>query len=96
MKLIPTPPKVRPDLSVNQGVDAALVMLLFVGVGFLLDRWLGTSPWLLIGCVVLAGVGLFASYKARYDAAMDRHEAERLARNERLRERATDGERAGR
>lgn len=32
----------------------------FCGLGYLLDRWLGTQPWLLIaGIVVGSAVGLF-------------------------------------
>ena len=32
----------------------------FLGLGWLLDRWLGTSPWLLVGGVVLgSGLGLY-------------------------------------
>ena len=29
-------------------MDAALTMLLFFGIGFALDRWLGTTPWFMI------------------------------------------------
>lgn len=32
----------------------------FCGLGYLLDRWLGTEPWLLVvGIVVGSGLGLF-------------------------------------
>ena len=32
----------------------------FCGLGYLLDRWLGTQPWLLIaGIVIGSAVGLF-------------------------------------
>jgi len=32
----------------------------FCGVGWLLDRWLGTDPWLLIGGIVLgSAAGLY-------------------------------------
>lgn len=32
----------------------------FTGLGYLLDRWLGTQPWCLIGGIVLgSAVGLF-------------------------------------
>ncbi len=32
----------------------------FLGLGWLLDRWLGTSPWLLVCGVVLgSGLGLY-------------------------------------
>jgi Uncharacterized protein conserved in bacteria len=33
---------------------------IFLGVGWLLDRWLGTSPWLLVlGVVLGSGLGLY-------------------------------------
>ena len=60
-------------------MDATLRVRLFFGVGFVLDRWLGTRRWFMIGMILLAAVGLFITFKYRYDAAMDRLEAERLA-----------------
>lgn len=35
-------------------------VLSFLGVGWLLDRWLGTSPWfLVVGIVLGSGFGLY-------------------------------------
>jgi ATP synthase protein I len=35
------------------------------GIGWLLDRWLGTKPWLLVSLFILgAGAGLLNSYRA--------------------------------
>jgi F0F1-type ATP synthase assembly protein I len=81
MKLIPQNLR-APNMndSVGRGMDMALTMALFIGIGFGLDRWLGTTPWFMIGLTVLAGVGLFARFKYQYDAAMDEHEAERRER----------------
>jgi ATP synthase protein I len=32
----------------------------FLGIGYLIDRWLGTNPWFLVGGVVLgSGLGLY-------------------------------------
>jgi F0F1-type ATP synthase assembly protein I len=31
-------------------------VLVFLGVGWLLDSWLGTSPWMLVGGLVLGAV----------------------------------------
>lgn len=67
----------RADSSLGQGVDAALVVAVFLGVGFGLDRWMGTTPWLTIGCFLLAAVGLFYAWKARYSARMDELQAQR-------------------
>jgi F0F1-type ATP synthase assembly protein I len=79
-----SPPRVATSGSVTQGIDNALAVAVLFGVGFFLDRWLGTSPWLMIVFVVLGGVGVFAKMKYRYDEQMAQHEAER-------RERATAG-----
>ncbi len=83
MKFIPSPDR-RQRLALGDsalhGVDVALTVAVFLGFGFLLDRWLGTAPWFMIGFTVLAGVGFFARYKYRYDAEMERLIAERHAR----------------
>jgi hypothetical protein len=82
MKLFPTNLRVnRTDDSFGRGMDAALTVLLFFGIGFVLDRWLGTAPWFMIGMTVLAAVGFFASLKYRYEARMEQLEAERAARS---------------
>lgn len=41
------------------GLQLALTVVLFAGLGYLMDRWLGTSPWLLIGGMVLGLVATF-------------------------------------
>jgi F0F1-type ATP synthase assembly protein I len=54
------------DANRNSGVAYAAALTLFVsvasltGVGWLLDRWLKTSPWLLVaGIVVGAAAGFY-------------------------------------
>jgi Flp pilus assembly protein TadB len=79
MKLIPTKvrtPRTTNDDALGQGMDVALTIALFFGIGFALDRWLGTTPWLMIVFTLLAAVGFFAKFKYRYDARMAEHEAE--------------------
>ena len=81
MKLIPTNPRARrSDDTFGRGMDIALTVALFFGVGFALDRWLGTTPWFMIGLSVLASVGFFASFKYQYTARMEQLEAERAQR----------------
>jgi F0F1-type ATP synthase assembly protein I len=81
MKFLPPPPKApKTDSMVGRGMDMALTVAVFVAVGIVLDRWLGTLPWFTIGMTVLAAIGFFAKYKYQYDAAMDQHEAERRER----------------
>lgn len=81
MKLSPSPPRASATTNdtLGHGMDAALTLLLFFGIGFGLDRWLGTTPWFMIGLSVFAGIGFFAKFKYQYDAQMDRLEAERHA-----------------
>lgn len=71
---------VSADDNVGRGMEMALMMLLFLGIGLLVDRWLGIFPVFTIGLVLIGAIGIFAKMKYAYDAAMERHEAERLAR----------------
>lgn len=41
------------------GMQLGLSVAFFVGLGYLLDRWLGTMPWFLIG---MALVGMVAAF----------------------------------
>jgi ATP synthase protein I len=42
------------------GITLFASVAAFCGLGYLLDRWLGTQPWLLIaGIVIGSAVGLF-------------------------------------
>lgn len=67
------------DDALARGLDFAFVTLGFFGVGFVLDRWLGTTPLFMILLVVIALVGLFARIWYQYEASMRRLEAERAA-----------------
>jgi len=82
MKLLPPTPRVTGagNTTSTQGMEAALTLLLFFMIGFALDRWLDTTPWLMIAMSMLGGIGLFVRFKYRYEADMERHEAERRAR----------------
>ena len=47
------------------GVELVSALLVGVGIGWLLDRWLGTQPWLLILFFLLgAGAGVLNVYRA--------------------------------
>lgn len=65
------------DNALSRGLDFAFVTLLFLGLGFLVDRWLGTTPVFMIILVVVALVGLFARIWFGYEASMQQLEAER-------------------
>lgn len=81
MRFLPTATSarrvLRGDDHLGQGMDAVVTLVLFMGGGWLLDRWLGTEPWLMIGMVLLASVGVFVGIKARYNARMEELEAAR-------------------
>ena len=59
-------------------MDVALTLLAFLGLGALIDRWLGIFPVVTIGLVLFAAIGTFVRMKYVYDATMERHEAARL------------------
>ncbi len=81
MKLLPPPSyarrTMRADDSLGRAMEAAFTLLAFFGIGFALDRWLGTTPLLMIVCSVLAAIGMFYAWKARYTAQMEELEAQR-------------------
>ena len=52
-------------------MDAAFTLALFLGLGVLLDRWLGTTPLFMIVLFLLVAVALFVGWKARYNARME-------------------------
>ena len=43
----------------NLGMQVAMTMVVFVVGGFLLDRLLNTTPWLILVCSVLGMVSIF-------------------------------------
>lgn len=67
------------DDSLGRGMDLALTVLVFLGLGALIDRWLGLFPVFTITLVLFAAIGAFVRMKFVYDATMERHEATRLA-----------------
>ena len=67
------------DDALGRGMDMALTLLVFLGLGALIDSWLGLFPVFTITLVVFAAVGTFVRMKFVYDATMERHEATRLA-----------------
>jgi F0F1-type ATP synthase assembly protein I len=61
-------------------MDAVIVIGLFFAAGFGLDRLLGTQPVFMIALTILGSIGLFMTFRYRYEARMQELEAERLAR----------------
>ncbi len=49
------------------GLEMAISVVIGLAVGYYLDRWLGTSPWL---TVVWLGIGFAAGVRSLYRAAV--------------------------
>ena len=79
MKLLPTKPLVKADDTLGTGMDAVLLIAVFLGLGFGLDRWLGTTPWFTVGFVLFAAVGWFLRMRYTYETHMLAHESARDA-----------------
>jgi F0F1-type ATP synthase assembly protein I len=77
MKLLRKDVRVSTTDSLGHGMDAVIMLIIFFGVGFGLDRLFGTTPVFMIVMTLLGAVGLFATFKYRYEARMQEHEAQR-------------------
>ena len=56
------------------GAQIGGAMLLFVGLGVAVDRWLGTSPWGVVAGAALGMVGVvYLVVRVANDAASERH-----------------------
>jgi hypothetical protein len=53
-----------------RGIELAVTPVVFGGLGWLLDGWLGTGPWLAIGLAAFAVIGTVAKMWYGYDARM--------------------------
>ncbi len=78
----------RERRELNQGLgdafatafEFAAVTAIFLGIGWLLDRWLGTAPWFMVGLTLFCLIGKSILLMATYNEKMKRHEAERVER----------------
>ncbi|MCU1360146.1 MAG: hypothetical protein JWN99_1435, partial [Ilumatobacteraceae bacterium] len=61
------------------GIEFALGIAIFLGLGYLLDHWLGTKPVFMIIMFLLGVVGQFAALWYRYEASMAEHDQQRTA-----------------
>lgn len=89
MKLLPTPPsaadvraksRANSEDSLGHGMDAVIMLAIFLGLGWLLDSVFGTIPVFMIAMTVIGSIGLFARFYYSYGRRMDRHDADRLAK----------------
>jgi ATP synthase protein I len=81
MKLLPKQTRVDTQDGLGLGIEAAVIMALFFGIGAGLDWLFGTRPLFMIVFTVLGAVGLFAKWKYRYDDRMNELVAERAAKS---------------
>lgn len=88
-------PANQADTTIASGLESGIVLVLFVGLGYVLDSWLGTKPIFTLGLFVLGAIGLFYKFKAAYTIRMDAYDAERRDRNAAL-QRSTGRHSAGR
>jgi F0F1-type ATP synthase assembly protein I len=88
MKPVPKQTRANTEDSLGLGIEAAIVVALFLGIGYVLDRIFGTMPVFMIIFVLLGAIGLFAKLKYRYDDRMEEHEANRRQAGQRKREAA--------
>jgi F0F1-type ATP synthase assembly protein I len=65
---------VATDSALGKGMDFAFTLALFFGIGFALDRWLGTTPLFMILLSVAAIIGLTYRIWTKYEAEMQAHD----------------------
>ncbi len=83
MKLLSRSPKdvrVSTEDALGLGMDAVIVLVLFVAGGYGLDRLFGTLPVFMIAMTVLGAVGVFARFYYKYEQRMAEHDEQRTAK----------------
>jgi F0F1-type ATP synthase assembly protein I len=55
-------------------MDAVFVLVLFFGIGFFIDRQMGSTPWAMVIASTLGAIGVFYKLKLAYEAKMSAHE----------------------
>lgn len=65
------------DSGLGQGMEMALTLCVFLGLGWLVDQALGTGPLFMVILVVFAMIGQSARMWFTYDARMKMLEEER-------------------
>jgi len=54
----------------TRGIELAITPVVFGGIGWILDRWLGTGPWLAVAFAAFALIGTVAKMWFTYDSQM--------------------------
>ena len=88
MKFLPST-KARPDDNIGRGIELVIGIVVFLGLGWLVDRWLGTKPIFMIVFFAFAIIGYFVKMWLGYDEKMRAHEAEMAAKRQAATQTAT-------
>jgi F0F1-type ATP synthase assembly protein I len=78
VKLLPRKP-VNAESNVGRGIEFALGIAVFLGLGYLVDSWFGTKPVFMIVLFLIGVLGQFASLWYRYQASMNTLDEQRRA-----------------
>jgi F0F1-type ATP synthase assembly protein I len=78
LKFLPTPKApVVLDKGISQGAELAVGILVFFGIGALIDWWLGTRPVFMVALTIFAMIGYFVRIYFTYSVAMSELEEKR-------------------
>lgn len=66
--------------GLGQGAEAAIGLLVFFGIGFVVDHFAGTTPVFMIALSVFFAIGQFVKMWYGYDLKMKSLEAQRSER----------------
>ncbi len=77
-RITPTTKKVDTREPLGHGFDAAIVIMIFFGLGWGIDAIVGTRPLFLM--TLFGAIGVFLRFWYQYDARMTQLEAERSAK----------------
>ena len=69
--------------TMGKGFEFAGVVVVFFGLGWLIDRALGTTPWFMITLSMIGVIGHLVRMWYAYDAEMRQHEAQLVAHRDR-------------
>ena len=70
----------RADNTFGVGIEAGVVLVIFSGLGWLVDRWLGTTPVSRSGCSHSARSGCSTGSRPTYTIRIDAYERQRRER----------------
>lgn len=83
MKILPDPQRLKKSATaggvdgIGEGTEIAVSILVFFGLGFIVDRLVGTTPVFMIAFSVFCAIGQFVRMWFGYDAKMRSLEADR-------------------